>query len=473
MQNQNRTIQNKQARTEKIKTFIKKILAKKRANRSNIDPNAIIPREKHTVSRQNISPNSLKVLNQLSRAGYDAYLVGGGVRDTLVGLKPKDFDITTNAKPNQIKNVFKNCRLIGRRFRLAHVFFGREIIEVATFRAGSESEKQNKNDHHTSASGIVKRDNVFGSLEEDAWRRDITINALYYNIKDFSLVDLTGGLKDIKSKTIRIIGEPKVRYTEDPVRMLRVVRLAAKLQFNIEPKTAEPICKMAPHLREISNARLFDEAVKLFHNGAADQSFLLLEQYQLLQELFPTASKAIENNPNAKEFILKACKNTNARINSNKTVTPAFLFAVMLWQVFQDTINQIINHEDIPPAQAKLAAASRVLSEQNAMTAIPKRFTMAIREIWQLQSRLSREINKRSLNNLGHPRFRAAYDFLLLRAEIEPELKHNAQWWTDYQAADPVEQAAMIRTISKEPTKKKTSKNKNRNKHKRKDNTEN
>ena len=441
----------------KIKALIKKILKRKRAAKSAIDPNAIIPRAEHTVSRQNISPNSLKELIHLSKLGHEAYLVGGGVRDTLLGLKPKDFDITTDAKPNQIRNLFKNCRLIGRRFRLAHVFFGREIIEVATFRAGNEGDAKkatSKNDHHTSASGVVKRDNVFGSLEEDAWRRDITINALYYNIKDFSLIDLTGGLDDIKSKTIRMIGEPKKRYTEDPVRMLRVVRLAAKLQFKIEEKTAAPIRTMATHLREISNARLFDEAVKLFHNGAANQSFLLLEQYQLLGELFPATHNIIQRNPEAKSFILKACTNTNSRIHSGKTVTPAFLFAVMLWHPFQKEITRTIEHESLAPAQAKLAAASKILSEQNKMTAIPKRFTMAIREIWQLQPRLSRPIDKRSLRLIEHPRFRAAYDFLLLRAEIDPQYQHNAKWWTDYQAASAIQQATMIREVSKETEKK-------------------
>ena len=423
----------------------------------------ITSRAEHTVSRKNISPNPLKVLTHLSKSGYEAYLVGGGVRDILLGLTPKDFDIATDAKPNQIRSLFKNCRLIGRRFRLAHVFFGREIVEVATFRAGNEGDenttkRRGSQDHHTNENGIVKRDNIFGTLEEDAWRRDITINALYYNIKDFSIIDLTGGLKDIESKTVRMIGEPQKRYTEDPVRMLRNIRLAAKLGFNIEEKTAAPINSMAPHLREISNARLFDEAVKLFHNGAADQSFLLLEQYQLLDELFPATKQAIKKYPETKRFILKACENTNERILDNKTVTPAFLFAVMLWQPLQHQTTYLIENEHLPPVEAKLNAASMVLNEQNKITAIPKRFTMAIREIWQLQPRLARDIDKRSLNAITHPRFRAAYDFLLLRAETNPALQKNAQWWTEYQAADAIQQAAMIRAVTKEPERNKPKK---------------
>lgn len=437
-------------------------LKRKKSTKASIDPSAIIPRTSHSVSRQNISANPLKVLNQLSKAGYDAYLVGGGVRDILLSLKPKDFDIATNAKPNQIKNLFRNCRLIGRRFRLAHVFFGREIIEVATFRAADESD----DNHITSASGIVKRDNVFGTLEEDAWRRDITINALYYNIKDFSIIDLTGGLEDIRTKTIRMIGEPIKRYTEDPVRMLRVVRLAAKLGFNIEETTATPINSMAAHLREISNARLFDETVKLFHNGAAADSFLLLEKFGLLAELFPETNIAIQNYPETKSFILKACQNTDTRIHDDKTVTPAFLFAVMLWQPLLEKTTQLINQENLAPAQARFTAASQVLNTQNKITAIPKRFTMTIREIWQLQPRLSRAIDKRSLSLIEHPRFRAAYDFLVLRAEVDPQYQNNAKWWTDYQTADAIKQAAMIREITTSPTNNKPKKKRRKNQEK-------
>jgi poly(A) polymerase len=387
----------------------------------------------------------LKVLSRLSYAKHDAFIVGGGVRDLLLGIIPKDFDIATDAKPNQVKDLFRNCRLIGKRFRLAHVHFGREILEVATFR-GSEGNKETQQTH---ASGMIKRDNAYGTFEEDVWRRDITINALYYNIKDFSIVDLVGGMQDIKDKIIRIMGKPEKRYTEDPVRMLRVVRLAAKLNFTIEEKTLAPLPKMAELLDQVSNARLFDECVKLFHAGAALRTINLLHEQSLLRPIFPQTVEAIANNEKAFLFIKAACKNTDDRIHAGKTVTPAFLFAVLLWHPLCDKMEQLIG-EGMPPAQARLLATSNVLSDQMQYTAVPKRFTMAIRDIWQLQHRLTHKIDKRTFSLPAHPRFRAAYDFLLLRAEIDAQYHEKSVWWTEFQAADPVAQTQMFAEAAEE-----------------------
>lgn len=368
--------------------------------------------------------------------------MGGSVRDILLHLTPKDFDIATNAKPNEVKSIFKNCRLIGRRFRLAHVYFGREIVEVATFRSSHE-------EIETNTAGMVKSDNVYGNIIEDAWRRDITINALYYNIKDFSIVDLTGGIQDLHNKIIRIIGKPEARYTEDPVRMLRVIRIAAKLQFSIDPLTAAPIPRMAHLLQGVSHARLFDEMVKLFHTGAALNTFNLLREFGLFAQLCPQAEKAFKRSPEAIMFIQKACANTDTRIQEEKTVTPAFLFAVMLWQPYCDEVTRLSAEEEaLLPAEIRALAASAVLEKQHIHTSIPKHFTTAIREIWQLQHRLMRKVDKRSLTALEHPRFRAAYDFLVIYASIHTAYSAQAQWWTTFQTANAITQSTMIRELN-------------------------
>lgn len=401
------------------------------------------------------------MLSRLSHANYDAFIVGGGVRDLLLGIVPKDFDIATNAKPNQVKELFRNCRLIGKRFRLAHIHFGRDIIEVATFRAS----EGNKDTQQTHASGMIKRDNAYGTFEEDVWRRDITINAMYYNIKDFSIVDIVGGMQDIKDKVIRIMGKPETRYTEDPVRMLRVVRLAAKLDFTIEEKTLAPLSKMAELLDQVSNARLFDECVKLFHAGAALRTINLLHEQSLLKAIFPQTVEAIANNEQAFLFIKAACKNTDDRIHAGKTVTPAFLFAVLLWYPLCDKMKRLVS-EGMAPAQARLMATSQVLGQQMQYTAVPKRFTMAIRDIWQLQHRLTHKIDKRTFSLPAHPRFRAAYDFLLLRAEIDAQHHEKAVWWTEFQAADPVAQTQMF-TKAMEENKNKSQKKRRKKKPKK------
>lgn len=398
----------------------------------------------------------MKVLYRLKSAGYQAYIVGGGVRDLLLNLKPKDFDIVTDARPEQVKNIFSNCRLIGRRFRLAHVHFGRDIIEVATFRSSDTDD----NSHQLHESGIIKRDNVYGTLAEDICRRDITINALYYNIANFSIVDTVGGVKDIQDKIIRVIGKPELRYREDPVRMLRAVRLAAKLNFTIEKESLAPIKKMAPMLSDISNARLFDEVYKLFHTGAALRTFHLLFQQHLFQVLFPRTSVLMKTNPDIKTLIEHACRNTDARIKENKKVTPAFLYAIILWHVYKNKSLEL--SEQMPKAQANNIAASQTISDQTKITSIPKILAMTIRDIWQLQFRLTKSVNEKTFELLQHPKFRAAYDFLLLRAEVEPEYKEKAQWWTRLQEVDPVTQTQILTEAMKRDKKAKPGRKKSK-----------
>ncbi|MDQ7075512.1 MAG: polynucleotide adenylyltransferase PcnB [Gammaproteobacteria bacterium] len=281
----------------------------------------IIPRSEHGVSRNNISKNALKVLYRLNDAGFRACLVGGGVRDLLLGLKPKDFDIATSASPEEVRALFRNCRLIGRRFRLAHVLYGREVIEVATFRASHRDGE----DGRTDAGGRIMRDNVFGDIAEDALRRDFSVNALYYDIKDYSIHDYAGGMADVSARLLRLIGDPVTRYKEDPVRMLRAVRFAAKLDFEIAPEASDPIADLASELGEIPPARLFEEVLKLFHSGHAVKSLELLHDYYLLDYLFPHAAKKLgDDDESTWDLLERGLNNTDQRIRAGKSVTPAF-----------------------------------------------------------------------------------------------------------------------------------------------------
>jgi poly(A) polymerase len=403
----------------------------------------IVPRPEHPISRADISPNALKVLNRLKQAGFEAYLVGGGVRDLLLGHEPKDFDIATNATPEEVRAVFRNCRLIGRRFRLAHVFFGREIVEVATFRgSGADGEGEAQ----VLENGMILRDNVYGSITEDALRRDFTVNALYYNIADFSVVDYAGGLSDIEAGRLRLIGDdPVARYREDPVRMLRAVRFACKLGFIIEPDCAEPIRGLAHLLGEISPARLFDETLKLFHSGYALHAFEKLRHFDLFVQLFPATDACLEREDHAFPitFVSRGLDNTDKRILEGKPVAPAFLFAVLLWEPVRIRYQELLA-EGTPSAEAMALASHEIASAQQRRVAIQKRFALPMREIWALQPRLERRQGKRPLALLGHPRFRAAYDFLLLRAEAGETDSELAQWWTRFQSVDAAERARML-----------------------------
>nr|WP_277601480.1 polynucleotide adenylyltransferase PcnB [Thalassotalea sp. G2M2-11] len=437
----------------------KKVLAKKSTKPATIKQTSphVYTRDQHPVSRSLISANALKVLYRLNKAGFDAYLVGGGVRDILLGLAPKDFDIATNATPEEIKALFRNCRLIGRRFRLAHILFGREIIEVATFRGHHDSdEKQQKPCQKTSKQnehGMLLRDNIYGSIEEDAERRDFTINALYYSTADFKVYDFANGLADINSRTIRLIGDPQTRYREDPVRMLRAIRFATKLDMTISPETEQPIKELASLLGNIPPARMFEEFLKLFLSGKAQANYHQLNHYELLKYFFPIVAQAIEQQslPFINSFIETALKNTDDRINHNKRVTPAFLFAALLWYPLQRQIEQLREQTQLTPQDAFFNALGEIMAEQQRSIAIPKRFQAVMKDIWVLQDKLTKREGKKAFKTFEHPKFRAGYDFLLLRAEIEqePKLQELAKWWTDFQTNNHETQKQMIKTLGR------------------------
>ncbi|WP_192813367.1 polynucleotide adenylyltransferase PcnB [Gallaecimonas xiamenensis] len=405
--------------------FCRRVVGGKEAQDSTL-----IPRDEHSISRKDISDNALKVLYRLNKAGYEAYLVGGGVRDLLLGLHPKDFDIVTNARPDDIRKLFRNCRLVGRRFRLAHILFGREIIEVATFR-GSLTDNP---DAARSDEGMLLRDNAYSdSVEEDALRRDFTINALYYNIADYSILDFAGGLRALKQRRIELIGDPATRYREDPVRMLRAVRFATKLDMSIAPDTAKPIRELAPLLDDIPAARLFEECLKLFMAGHGLDNFRMLCDYGLFQRLFPSLVPFLDD-PKARRFIEMALENTDHRVRTDQKSTPAYLFAAFLWPLLDMRAQDILLESGLPTNDAYQIAMNEVLDDQCRRIAIPRRFTTTIREIWTLQTRLDKRAGRRAERLFEHPRFRAAFDFLEMRGEVEgKEIKALAQWWQEYQ----------------------------------------
>jgi len=390
----------------------------------------IIPRAQHPISRQHIHRYAIKVLYRLKEGGYESYLVGGGVRDLLLGITPKDFDVATNARPEQVDKLFRNCRLIGRRFRLAHIHFGRYIIEVATFRANKE-----KPDHHVSKEGRILRDNHYGNLEEDAERRDFTINALYYNIADFTLVDYCDGLADIEARLIRLIGDPVQRYQEDPVRMLRALRFSAKLDFDIEAKTQAPIRKLGNLLQDIPPSRLFEEVLKIFLSGYGRKSFILLEHYGLLTYLFAPSCGLLKQAA-YRDFVLQALENSDQRIADGKPVISAFLFAVLLWPAVDQ--RRLPSDSEPNPYNALIQAAHDVSQQQNSSVHIPKRTAQTMREIWQLQLRLEQMPGgKRAKQTVHHQRFRAAFDFLILRVSLQPELQATVDYWQQQQDQMP------------------------------------
>jgi poly(A) polymerase len=403
----------------------------------------IIPRDQHCISRKNISDSALKVMSRLRNKGHQAYLVGGAVRDLLLGGHPKDFDIATDATPEEIHGLFRNSRIIGRRFRIVHVRFGREIIEVTTFRGHHENGSDEDNPRSGSqsrqaASGRLLRDNVYGTLEEDAVRRDLTVNALYYDAGRFEVFDHVHGLQDLERRTICIIGDPEQRYREDPVRMLRVVRFAARLDFAIESDTAHAIGTCANLLGEIPAARLFDEFLKLFLAGHAAATLDKLLEYRLLQYLLPESAHCLQRDAAALALVRAAMGNTDQRIAEDKPVTPAFLLAALLWPVAQRQAQHLQQRGD-PPMVAMHSAAQQTIGEAAQHISIPRRFSQPMREIWEFQLRLQRRQGRRAAELVEHRRFRAAYDFLLLREQAGEDTGGLGEWWTTFQEL-PMEQ---------------------------------
>ncbi len=409
----------------------------------------VLDAHEHRLSSADFSRNSGNVAVRLQHADFQAYLVGGCVRDSLLGIKPKDFDVATNATPEQVRQEFRNSRIIGRRFRLAHVHFGREIIEVATFRSDHSQSDQDNSDHSAhDASGRILRDNVYGTMVDDAQRRDFTMNALYFDVSSEKIYDYSTGFADIKRRLIRLIGDPEQRYLEDPVRMLRAIRFAAKLDFEIEDSTAEPIRRLAHLLADIPAARLYEEVLKLFLSGHAVRTYELLCEYGLFAQLFPSTAKALQQQPEYVDRLLRnAFTSTDKRISNERPVTPAFLFAALLWPVLTERSIRLQN-DGMHPIPAIQEAAQQILHEQVARVAIPKRFSIPTREIWDLQERLPRRMGKRADVLLAHPRFRAAYDFLLLRESAGEDLQGLGQWWTEYQDASDSQRRDMVGALA-------------------------
>lgn len=406
----------------------------------------IISRPAHTVSRDNISDAALKVLYRLKKGGYEGYLVGGSVRDLLLKKSPKDFDVATDATPDEVHKLFRNSRVIGRRFRLVHVRFGREIIEVATFRSSADPDNDDHDHEVSEGTGRVLRDNVYGTLEDDVWRRDFTANALYYNIADFSIRDCVSGVADIKQRTLRMLGDPETRYREDPVRMLRAARFAAKLEFTIHPDTAEPLPRLAELLRDVPPARLFDEFCKIFQSGHALEGFRHLRQFRLFRHLYPETAQwldeGVENNhPERLEFIEQALRNTDERVAEGRPVTPMFLVGVFLWGPMILDVRRLQEAEGYTELQAGNIASDSLVQRTNDIVFMPKRFSYPMREMLQLQPKFNRTKGKRAMSMLGHPRFRAAYDLMLLRQILGEVDEKTADWWTEIQTKPEAEQA--------------------------------
>ena len=419
----------------------------------------ILSRGEHGISRSNIDKHALKVLYRLHNAGYHACLVGGAVRDLLLGVKPKDFDVATDATPEQVNQLFRNCRLIGRRFRLAHIHFGRQIIEVATYRANHDLSQSGLQDE----SGRIVRDNVFGDLADDVWRRDFTANALYYDISDFSVIDFVGGFEDIKRKRLHLIGDAETRYREDPVRMLRALRFSAKLGFDIDHASETPIHEFGYLLQDIPAARLYEEVLKLFHSGHAVRSFELLMEFDLLKYLFPLAAESIAQDDSVMRVLNIAMQNTDERIKNDMRVTPAFLFAALLWHPVNSRVHELVD-KGMPYSVAIQKVATRILSQQSGSVSIPKRFTSTMRDIWGLQTRFHYRAGKRALSVLEHEKFRAGYDFLCIRAEAgelatHGDLKQDCHWWTEIQKQNKEQQRNLLFNQPKKSSKKKRTKN--------------
>ncbi|MEO8307889.1 MAG: polynucleotide adenylyltransferase PcnB [Pseudomonadota bacterium] len=449
----------------------------------------VIPRAEHPISRQHVSPNALRVLYKLREGGYQAFLVGGCLRDLMLDVEPKDFDVATSARPDEVKRLFRNCRLIGRRFRLAHVFFGRDIIEVATFRAASApsqgeepdddpdilpevgasedadvidaqaeadaeaafaDEPEDDVDRVLDGQGRILRDNTYGTVEEDVWRRDFTCNALYYNIEDFSIWDYVGGMQDIAARRLKLIGDPEQRYREDPVRMLRAARFEAKLGFTLDPGTEAPINEVRHLLTQVPAARLFDETLKLFLTGHGERSLAVLRRRGLLAVLYPGVDRYLAQHPGSlvEKLLVAGLANTDARVAAGKAVTPTFLFTLLLYGPIAAYIEKQ-PQERWGDVGTILEACDAALRDAHQRVTIPKRFAFGVRDMYALQPQLEHPRGRRALRMLEQARFRAAFDLLLLRAQVGMAPQDVAQWWTQLQEISPQQRQEAVEALER------------------------
>ncbi len=419
-----------------IKKFLKRVF--RRADKAKKLGNArVIPFANHEIAREQLSYGALRVCDGLQAAGYQAFVVGGAVRDLLLHKVPKDFDVATNATPEQVRSVFRRARIIGRRFRLVHVMFGEEVVEVSTFRRMMEADEMQADEH-----GRLLRDNEFGDQEQDAARRDFTANALYYNPATQEVHDYHDGYADTRAQVLRMIGDPATRYREDPVRMLRAVRLSAKLGMTLEAKTAAPIHSMKDLLDNVPQARLLDEVLKMLLSGNAVACIQQLRQLHLHHGLLPLLD-VIDSRPDGEKFIQLALRNTDERLNKDKPVSPAFLFAALLWPEVRAAWEARIKRNE-RPVPAMHEAMDEVLAKQKKQLAIPHRHDAVMKEIWLLQQRFDQRAGQRPYRLLEQPRFRAAFDFLLLRCASGETPDDLGLWWDEFQDANSERQKEML-----------------------------
>ena len=424
-----------------------------------IEHAAVIPRGEHGISRKDISKAALRVVYDLQNAGFAAFLVGGCVRDLLLGLHPKDFDVATDAHPEDVRRIFRRSRIVGRRFKIVHVRFGREVIEVTTFRGHHEASNRFRNapsreqsrelDSAHSHAGMTLIDNVYGDIDEDAGRRDFTVNALYYSTDGFALFDFHDGLRDLRQRRLRIIGDAGERYREDPVRMLRAIRFAAKLEFGMDGATETPIRELAHLLESASSPRLFDELLKLLCGGHATESFRMLKDYGIDRALFSHGFVDEDEAADpADRLVGLALRNSDDRIARGLGVTPGFLLAALLWPPLQRRMARLEGDRHLMRLRE---CAEKVVLAQSQHTTIPRRISNVSKEIWELQIRLERK-DRRSANFcFDHPRFRAGYDFLLLRERSGEDTGGMGEWWTTFQDVDPSERSRMLERLSARP----------------------
>lgn len=415
-----------------IRALIARILPKKRVRKPRI-----YPADQHKIRAEQIDPAALSVIRRLHDAGFQAFIVGGAVRDLLLARRPKDFDIATNATPEEVKPLFRRAFIIGRRFRLVHVHIGREVIEVSTFRTAQTDEEAT--DEH----GRLLNDNVYGTQAEDALRRDFTVNALYYDPDSEEIWDYTGGVNDIHARQLKLIGAPTVRYREDPVRMLRAVRLSGKLDLTIAPTTEKPLTKLAGLMCHIPQARIFEETQKLLLSGSAQKNIVEVRRYRLLP-----AFDALLTDEKSERFAALALRHTDDRLRIGKTVSPAYLFGALLWPaVTRENEALVASGAKVMPALTQ--AAETVLETYAHQLAIPRRLQGMMREIWLLQPRFEQRFGQRPFRLLEQPRFRAAYDFMLMRGENEEVPKELGEWWTEFQSTDHEERKKLVAAIEK------------------------
>lgn len=404
------------------------------------------------INPRMISKNALNVVEKLNRQGYEAYIVGGCLRDLLLGKHPKDFDVATNARPDQIQTIFqRQCRLVGRRFRLAHIMFGHDVIEVATFRA-AHSEHHNESHAKQNEQGMLLRDNVYGNLEQDAQRRDFTVNALYYSPKDNSLHDYFNGLDDLKAGKLRLIGDPITRYQEDPVRMLRSIRFMAKLDMFLDKPSETPIRQLAHLLKNIPPARLFDESLKLLQTGNGVKTYKLLREYGLFEQLFPALVPyfTAQADSYAERMILTALESTDERVADKLRVNPAFLFAAFFWYPLREKVEMLKNEGGLNNHDAYALAINEILDLFSAALAAPRRHTAVIRDIWFLQLQLLKRNGNSPEKTMAHQKFRAAFDLLAMRAEIEGgEAIELSTWWHEYQFSNAEQRTYLVKEQAK------------------------